>query len=92
MNKRRVHVYISGRVQMVAFRANTQRMAARYGLDGWVRNLRDGRVEAVFEGDGENVEAMVMWCRKGPALAMVDNVDIIEESYEGLETAFSIIY
>lgn len=90
--KKRVHVYISGRVQMVAYRANTQRMATRYALAGWVRNLRDGRVEAVFEGDGDNVEAMVAWCRKGPTLAEVDYVDIIEEPFEGRETAFHITY
>jgi len=90
--QKRVHVYISGRVQMVAFRANTQRMATRYALTGWVRNLHDGRVEAVFEGEGENVEAMVVWCRKGPTLAEVEHLDIIEEPFEGRETAFHITY
>ena len=90
--KRRVHVYISGRVQAVAYRANTQRMAAKYRLGGWVRNLRDGRVEAVFEGDAEDVEAMVAWCHTGPPLASVNRVDIVEEPYEGRESVFSIAH
>lgn len=90
--KKRVHVYVSGRVQAVAYRASTERMAIRYRLAGWVRNLRDGRVEAVFEGDEEDVEAMAAWCRTGPPLASVDHVDIVEEPYEGRETAFKIAY
>jgi len=90
--KNRVHVFISGRVQAVAYRASTQRMAIRRRLSGWVRNLPDGRVEAVFEGDEEDVEAMVAWCRTGPPLASVDHVDIVEEPYEGRETGFNIAY
>lgn len=90
--KKRVHVYISGRVQAVAYRANTQKMAAHYSLGGWVRNVPDGRVEAAFEGERENVDAMLAWCRKGPPLAVVDHLDVIEEPYEGREDVFKITY
>jgi len=90
--KKRVHVYVSGRVQAVAYRAGTERMATRYRLTGWVRNLPDGRVEAVFEGDEQDVEAMTAWCRTGPPLASVDHVDIVEEPYEGRDAAFSIAH
>jgi acylphosphatase len=90
--KKRVHVHISGRVQAVAYRANTQKMASRYRLGGWVKNLSDGRVEAVFEGDEADVDAMVAWCRRGPPLAVVDQVDTITEPYEGHYGAFGIEY
>jgi len=72
----RAHVYISGRVQGVFFRASTRDKARELGLKGWVRNLADGRVEAVFEGEEEKVREMIEWCHKGPVLASVSNVDV----------------
>jgi len=72
----RVHVYIEGEVQGVCFRAYTRHEATRLGLTGWVRNLPDGRVEAVFEGDPANVEEMVKWCRHGPSYASVQGVKV----------------
>lgn len=72
----RAHVYISGRVQGVSFRWFTQRRAQELKLTGWVRNLWDGRVEAVFEGDEAAVRQAVAWCEHGEPPARVTNVDV----------------
>ncbi|OGP68764.1 MAG: acylphosphatase [Deltaproteobacteria bacterium RBG_16_44_11] len=87
---KRVHVHISGRVQGVFFRAETQRAAMSFNLTGWVRNMQDGRVEAVFEGEEENVDKMLTWCHVGPPAARVENVTIKEEPYTGGFSDFSI--
>ncbi len=79
----RVHVFISGKVQGVFFRSSTKDRADELNLTGWVRNLADGRVEAVFEGEEENVEKMAQWCRKGPEYARVNYVEVISEPYKG---------
>ena len=71
----RAQVVVEGRVQGVWFRACTEQTARRLGLDGWVRNLADGRVEAVFEGPRVWVEAAVAWCHEGSPLARVTAVD-----------------
>jgi acylphosphatase len=80
----RRRVIVHGRVQGVFFRDTTRRMAQSRGLGGWVRNTRDGTVEAVFEGEGEAVESMVRWSRDGPRGAVVENVEVIDEAPEGL--------
>jgi acylphosphatase len=80
---KRVHVYISGRVQGVCFRAYTLETALSLNLTGWVRNLSDGRVEAVFEGKDESVAAIVKWCGNGPPSAVVHDVDVREETTTG---------
>lgn len=90
MAKKRVHIYISGMVQGVCFRAYTRDMAYQFKLSGWVKNLHDGRVEAVFEGDKENVDMMIDWCKKGPRGASVSNVEVTEESYSGSFDGFSV--
>jgi acylphosphatase len=72
-------------VQGVFFRYETRERARGRGLGGWVRNLPDGRVEAVFEGPADAVEAMVEWCRSGPRGASVTDVESIAEDPEGLE-------
>lgn len=87
----RAHVVISGRVQGVGFRYDTQWTAQGIGVGGWVRNRRDGTVEAVIEGDKERVERMLEWCRRGPALARVERVDLAWESTTGEFTAFAIV-
>ena len=69
------HVLVSGTVQGVAYRAYTRQQAKELGLAGWVRNLRDGRVEAVFEGSPEIVEQMVQWCHSGSPAAVVSQVE-----------------
>lgn len=88
----RAHVFISGRVQGVNFRANARAYAREIGVSGWVRNLEDGRVEAVFEGDRLAVQRMVSWCYSGPAHARVDAVDVQWEKPTGEEREFSIIW
>jgi acylphosphatase len=70
------HVYVSGRVQGVAYRANTRETVRDYDVEGWVRNLDDGRVEAVFEGPLSDVEEMVEWCETGSPAARVDDVEV----------------
>ncbi len=75
---KRVQVVISGWVQGVAFRANCQRQATALGVTGWVRNLWDGSVEALFEGPDDAVDAMVQWCRRGPSSAVVTGVEVSE--------------
>lgn len=89
---KRVHAFVSGRVQGVFFRAETQRAAMDFNLTGWVRNVADGRVEAVFEGDDENVDKMLTWCHIGPPAALVENVTVKEERYTGSFQDFSIKY
>ena len=81
----RAHVVVSGRVQGVFFRYETRRRAEEAQVAGWVRNLPDGRVEAVFEGPDEAVERMVRWCREGPGGADVDDVEVTLEDPEGLD-------
>jgi acylphosphatase len=75
---RTVHVVVAGLVQGVGYRAFVERQAAARGLSGWVRNRRDGSVEAVFSGDAVAVEAMLGACRKGPRLAVVEEVAVAE--------------
>ena len=81
----RVHVFVSGEVQGVFFRQETRRRAQAAGVAGWVRNLADGRVEAVFEGPAEAVEGMVDWCGRGPEWAHVRQVEVEPEEPEGLD-------
>ena len=80
----RRHVWVTGVVQGVFFRSSTVEKARELGVAGWVRNLSDGRVEAVFEGDPDSVEAAVSWCRSGPARAVVERVEVAEEAPGGL--------
>ncbi|MFF5231743.1 acylphosphatase [Dactylosporangium sp. NPDC000521] len=82
MERRRV--LVSGRVQGVFYRDTCRRVAVGAGVGGWVRNLDDGRVEAVFEGPLEAVERLVAWTRHGPAEASVTLVEVHEETPEGL--------
>jgi acylphosphatase len=89
---KRVHVFISGRVQGVFFRAYTEQEAKKLGVKGWVRNLPDGRVEAVFEGENSAVDQMVAWCHKGSPSAKVTDVEVIEEPYKGEFSDFEIRY
>jgi len=76
---RQVLVRVSGKVQGVYFRAETKAQAEALGVVGFVRNLPDGCVEALFCGEASSTEAMIAWCRKGPPLARVTNVEIWEE-------------
>lgn len=88
----RAHIYISGRVQGVFFRHNTKSVALKLGTKGWVRNLVDGRVEAVFEGDDKNVAELIEWCKKGPLGASVDAIETSYEPHRGEFKTFEIVY
>ena len=92
MERARAHVRVSGFVQGVFFRYETRDLALKLGVNGWVRNLPDGRVEAVFEGERERVEKMVEFCRKGPPGARVTDIEISWEDYKGEFKGFGIRY
>jgi acylphosphatase len=80
-----VRVLVSGHVQGVGFRWAVEREAQRLGVAGWVRNLSDGRVEALFEGDQEAIDQVVSFCHRGPDTARVEAVDVNEVEPEGSE-------
>lgn len=88
---RRTHLYISGEVQGVFFRGATRERARELGLAGWVKNLPDGRVEAIFEGSPEDVRQMVQWCEKGPSHASVRDVQVEDEATEGDMRGFEVL-
>jgi acylphosphatase len=90
--KARAHVFVSGRVQGVLFRSETKHEAESLDVKGWVRNLSDGRVEAVFEGDEEAVKVMIEFCRRGPLGATVADVALKWENYTGKFDDFNIKY
>jgi len=81
--KARARVIISGYVQGVFFRLTAEREASSHGVKGWVMNQMDGRVEAVFEGEKDDVEHMVRWCHHGPPYARVSSVDVEWQDYTG---------
>jgi len=86
----RARVRVTGRVQGVYYRAHARNKAARLGVVGWVRNLADGSVEGVVEGNEPSVRAMLDWCRIGSPRAVVDKVDVIWEPYTGEFDRFSV--
>jgi len=90
--KARARVYVSGRVQGVFFRSEMEDEAMKHGVCGWVRNLPDGRVEAVFEGEQDKVDRLVEFCRRGPPGARVTKVEVRWEDYEGEFRDFRILY
>ncbi len=93
---KQVHVIVTGRVQGVFFRAETKQAADRFQLNGWVRNLPNGTVEAIFEGKEESIAEMLVWCKSGPPLSMVENIEATPMESAPMEsnefTSFSIRY
>jgi acylphosphatase len=85
------HILVSGRVQGVGYRVTTADMARLLKLNGWVRNLSDGRVEAVFEGPRSAVDEMLQWCHQGPPAAAVESVQVDYGEVEGL-SPFTVRY
>ena len=86
-NRERAHVHVSGNVQGVFFRGSTRQKADQLGLTGWVANLPDGKVEAVFEGPSEQVREMVRWCEEGPRQADVEDMETeFEDARDDLES------
>lgn len=90
MPPKRVHLLISGRVQGVSFRYYTRQQALSKNVAGWVRNLTSGEVEAVFEGEEDDVEEMLSWCREGPPAARVEHVHLDWEVPSGDLDGFNI--
>ena len=90
--KIRAHIFVSGRVQGVFFRDHTQRWASSSGLTGWVRNLFDGRVEAVVEGERGRIEELIARLKQGPPMADVTNVDVTWENFKGEFEGFRITW
>ena len=88
----RAHVYVSGRVQGVFFRTETKDEAIRRGVTGWVRNLPDGRVEVVFEGEKDAVDRLVEFCKRGPPGARITDIEVAMENYTGEFRGFRIRY
>ncbi|MCS7240325.1 MAG: acylphosphatase [Candidatus Bipolaricaulota bacterium] len=87
---KRVHIFVSGRVQGVFFRAHTRDLAQRLGLGGFVRNLPDGRVEVVAEGPEEKLQELIAFCHHGPPLAQVTGVEVHWEEFTGEFHTFSV--
>ncbi len=92
MAKTRAHVFVSGKVQGVFFRQSTMNLAQNQGVYGWVKNLPDGRLEAVFEGEESAVKSLVAFCGKGPKAASVTNVAAICEYSKEEFVDFNIVY
>lgn len=90
MAKIAIHAYISGRVQGVGYRYSTLNQANRMGLTGWVKNMPDGRVEALFEGEEGLINQMLNWCQQGPSMAYVTNIEKFKKEYSGQFYDFSI--
>ena len=90
--KARAHAYVRGRVQGVFFRNSVAYLAGNLGVTGWVRNLSDGRVEVLLEGEKEKVEKVVEFCRRGPPGAYVQDLDVKWQEWRGEFSIFSIIY
>ncbi len=92
MGNVRARVIVEGRVQGVFFRHHTEETALRLGVKGWVKNRRDGSVEAVFEGDQERVDQIIQWCHRGPSEARVKTVSVAWEQYTGEFEDFYVTY
>jgi acylphosphatase len=90
--KARLHALVSGRVQGVFFRSSVADLAVSLGIKGWVRNLPDGRVETVLEGDKDSVEKIVNFCQRGPPGAHVTDVQLNWEEPRGEFSTFKILY
>ncbi len=90
MKKIRVHLIVSGKVQGVYYRQTAFQKAVEFGLTGWVRNLTNGQVEAVFEGEEYLVNKMIEWCKEGPTLARVVHVEVDKQSCSDSFEGFTI--
>ena len=89
---KRAHIFVGGRVQGVYYRATAREVARSLGLSGWVRNLPDGRVEIIAEGEEEKLRKFIDWCWEGPPAARVTSVDVNWEKPEGTFQGFTIRY
>jgi len=92
MVQKRIHIFVTGRVQGVFFRQSTRVMAIKNNVNGWVCNLDDGRVEIVVEGEESNINDLVDWCKTGPANSRVDEFELLEEEATGEFENFEVRY
>ena len=92
MSQKCVHVFVTGRVQGVFLRQATKVIAIKNNVTGWVRNLDDGRVEILIEGDDKCVDAVTEWCNCGPANSRVDNIEANDEEHSGKFESFEVRY
>jgi acylphosphatase len=92
MTKARAHLVVSGRVQGVFYRAYARDRAESLQLGGWIKNRPDGGVEAVVEGEAENVDVFINWCRQGPPSARVEHVELDRQEYSGEFAGFAVRY
>ena len=92
MSKQRVRLFVTGKVQGVFFRQTLKVMAKKNDIFGWVRNLKDGKVESVLEGEVEKIDLLIKWARSGPANARVEDVDIHNEKFIGEFSKFDVLY
>jgi acylphosphatase len=90
--KTRAHVLVTGKVQGVFYRTETASKAKQLRLTGWIRNLPDGRVEGIFEGDEANVQKIIEFCRRGPPNAYVVDVNVRQQEWKGEFDDFEVRY
>ena len=89
---KRIHIFVTGRVQGVFFRQSTRVMAIKNNVNGWVSNLDDGRVEIIAEGEKQNIDNFVIWCKTGPANSRVDEFELLNENFTGKFENFEVRY
>ena len=92
MSRKCVHVFVTGRVQGVFFRQATKVIAIKNNVTGWVRNLDDGRVEILIEGENKSVGSVIEWCNYGPANSRVDNIEVNNEDHSDKFESFEVRY
>ena len=92
MSHQRVRLFVTGRVQGVFFRQSLKAKSIQNDVFGWVKNLQDGRVECLLEGNEENISVLVKWAHDGPANAIVENVEIHNEKFDNEFTKFDVLY
>jgi len=92
MSHQRVRLFVTGRVQGVFFRQSLKAKSIQNDVFGWVKNLQDGRVECLLEGNEENISILVEWANSGPANAIVENVEVHNEKFDNEFTTFDVLY
>ena len=92
MSNKRVRLFVTGRVQGVFFRQSLKAKAIQNNIFGWVKNLQDGRVECILEGNEENICILVNWTHTGPANSIVENVEVHNEKFDNEFTKFDVLY
>ena len=92
MKQQRVRLLVSGNVQGVFFRQALKVVAKKNNVSGWVRNLKDGRVEAILEGDNKSVNSVIEWTSIGPANSHIDDIEVINEEFKNEFSMFEVLY